>query len=105
MIPVEGSMITSWGLYVHTCSRPYTVGHWFQIGKEVVEGIKKTSEFSHYYIGAALFDAIRCTSCLRFNWVVQQFEGRRCHTIRRLVNATLAVCYMSAEVLGICHRI
>jgi hypothetical protein len=45
MIPVEGSMIASWGLYVLTCSRPYTVGHWFQIGKEVVEGIKKHQNF------------------------------------------------------------
>lgn len=29
---------------------------------------------SHDYLGAVLFDVIKCTSYLRFKWVVQQFE-------------------------------
>jgi len=31
--------------------------------------VYNTSEYSCRYLGTVLFDLIRCTSCLRFNWV------------------------------------
>jgi hypothetical protein len=46
-------------------------------GVSVLKG-SNASESSHY-LGAVLFDVISCTSYVRFNLVVQQCEGLRCH--------------------------
>jgi hypothetical protein len=45
------------------------------LNQEGSSKVCNASESSHQYLGAVLFDVISCTSYLRFNWVVQQFEG------------------------------
>jgi hypothetical protein len=55
-----------------------------------------TSESSHHYLGAVLFDVMSCTSYLRFV-LCNSFRGEGA-SISRLVNVTLIVCSVSAGV-------
>jgi hypothetical protein len=57
-----------------------------------------TSISLHNYVGAVLFDVISCTSCLRFNSVVQQFEGWRC------LHQWAGECNIDS-VLGVCWSV
>jgi hypothetical protein len=57
-----------------------------------------TSESSHQYTDSALLDVPSCTSYLRFNWDVWQFERQRC------LHQCTAECNID-RVLGVCWSV